>query len=160
MNIINRLKDVSLFKQTNDVNDYGEQHYTNVRNFLNNDVGIRDINMLIESINMIRTMLLSSKSNSIISNNCQNILVNKQSSSLLSKININLNSSICSIPGLDIGITLANYVYCMPYQVNKDKYINFENNIRIFWNNYNITFVQYSGNSNRDIILQKILRYS
>jgi len=159
--IIDRLRDISLFQQTNDVNNYGDDHYANVRNFLSNDIGVNDITILTESIAMVR-QLLQDKSVAIISNNCNNITINTSpSSSLTTKVNINVDSRVYGPPGLDIGMVLATLAYNMPYNVNKEKYTNFENNIRIFWSNYNASFVTHSGitdSNSSDSILQETLR--
>lgn len=156
--IFDRLQNT--FQQNNDVNKYGDDHYNNIRSFLNDNIGVNNIKTLNESITMVRELLLT-KSISMISTCCNNITINKSSSSLSSKVNINMDSCIYGPPGFDVGMAMATYAYYMPQNgVNMLKYNSFENNIRLLWSNYNSSFVMHSGlrYDNCDIILQQTLR--
>ena len=159
--ITSRLLDISLFKQTTDVISYGDDHYTNIRSFLTDDIGTNDIAMLKDSISIVRSILLS-KSVAIVSNNCNNITISIPSSSSLPNILLNMDSCMYGPPGLDVGMTLAAYAYYMPAtsSISIDKYTAFENDIRVLWSSYNASFVRHaSGVVDSDDILQDTLRY-
>ncbi len=151
---LNRLKNLELIKQTDDVASFGEDHYKLVKKFCQeceeNNKG--SIDKWILGIEQVQSVYMNKKTTMVHADlHCNNIMVKRSDSSnnennndmcdLMSTKMIDFEKFAMGPPGLDLGQFLANYIWFWP---TGDSDHILENALNECWDNYIESFIYHA----------------
>jgi len=148
--IMSRLKDPKLFRQTPDVANFGEEHYSRVRDFMENAV---DLGAIQAAVEQVKNVYMNKKTTLVHADlHANNIMIKKNVNAVwyescdLEKVRmIDHEKFAVGPPGIDIGQYITNYLYFQAtVSLFSERYLKIEETLKFFYKCYVEAFEVHS----------------